>query len=223
MAFFRIPSDTPPEAVIAFGCAMPTMLHAMERLGGISYGQTVVVQGSGPVGLAAVLLAGLAGAGSITVIGGPAARLDMAKRLGATTTVDLADAPDPEARTDLVMAATGGRGGDVVIEAAGKLPAFSEGLQLVARCGSYLIVGLWSAPGTSPLEPRFVNNANLKIIGSALSRPRHLHQAIAVARSSHARFPLAEVISHRFPLEQSQRALDAVGRLETIKAVIVPA
>jgi threonine dehydrogenase-like Zn-dependent dehydrogenase len=223
MAFFRIPPGTPPEAVIAFGCAMPTMLHAMERLGGLDYGQTVVVQGSGPVGLAAVLLARLAGAGDIIVIGGPPPRLEMATRLGATATVDLATTPDTEARVAQITEATRGRGADVVIEAAGKLPAFSEGMRLVAKRGRYLIVGLWSAPGTVPLAPRMVNNANLRIIGSALSRPRHLYQAIAVARSCHERFPLTEVVSHRFALEDSQQALEAVGRLETIKAVIVPA
>ncbi|GAA4575006.1 hypothetical protein [Planotetraspora kaengkrachanensis] len=46
---------------------MPTVLHALDRLGGIRYGQNVVVQGSGPVGLAATLLAHIAGAGSVTL------------------------------------------------------------------------------------------------------------------------------------------------------------
>ncbi|OAP24300.1 MULTISPECIES: zinc-binding dehydrogenase [Amycolatopsis] len=222
MAYFRVPPGTPPEAVIAFGCAMPTMLHAMERLGGVEYGQSVVVQGCGPVGLAAVLLSRLAGAGDITVIGGPPARLKMAERLGATATIDIGAAPDSEERFAAIMAASANRGAEVVIEAAGKLPAFEEGMRLVARGGRYLVVGLWSAPGSTPLEPRRVNNANLRIIGSALSRPKHLHQAIAVARSCHQRFPLAEVVSHRFSLDQSQQALEALGRLETVKAVIVP-
>ncbi|MGW1027908.1 zinc-binding dehydrogenase [Streptomyces sp. NPDC002577] len=222
LAFFRVPEDTPPEAVIAFGCAMPTMLHAMERLGGIRFGQSVVVQGCGPVGLAAVVLARLAGAGDIVVVGGPTARLEMAKRLGATSTVDLAAAPDAESRIAAVMDATGGRGADIVIEAAGRVEAFPEGLRMVGRGGRYLIVGLWSAPDASSLTPRMVNNANLRIIGSALSRPRHLHQAVAVARNYHHQLPLADVVSHRFPLDQAQQALDAVGRQETIKAVIVP-
>ncbi|MER5185469.1 zinc-binding dehydrogenase [Streptomyces sp. NPDC002896] len=222
LSFFRVPEDTPPEAVIAFGCAMPTMLHAMERLGGISFGQRVVVQGCGPVGLAAVMLARLAGAGDIVVVGGPALRLEMAKRLGATETVDLAAAPDAESRIAAVLDATRGRGADVVIEATGRVEAFAEGLSMTARGGRYLIVGLWSAPGSSELTPRIVNNANLRIIGSALSRPRHLHQAVEVARHYHHRLPLAEVVSHRFPLDQAQQALDAVGRQETIKAVIVP-
>jgi 5-exo-hydroxycamphor dehydrogenase len=222
MAYFRVPQDTPPEAVIAFGCAMPTMLHALERLGPIGFGQSVVVQGCGPVGLAAVILARHAGAGEITVIGGPPARLKMAERLGATSVMDLAEFVDADARVEAVRDASAGRGADVVIEATGHPPAFAEGLRMVARGGRYLIVGLWSAAGEIPVEPRQVNNGNLRIIGSALSRPRHLAQAVQVARRYHQRLPLAQVVSHRFPLAQAQQALECVGRQETIKAVITP-
>lgn len=221
MAFFAIPADTPPEAVIAFGCAMPTMLNAVERLGGIRYGQHVVVQGSGPVGLAATVLAHLAGAGSITVIGGPAARLGIAERLGATRVLDITGTTEEE-RHAVVMEVTGGRGADAVIEAAGMLPAFGEGLKLVANDGTYLVVGLWSAPGVVPVEPRAINNGNIRVVGSALESPRHIHQAIQVARLAHRRLPLAEVVSHRYRLDEAQTALDAVGRAEPLKAVIVP-
>jgi 5-exo-hydroxycamphor dehydrogenase len=147
----------------------------------------------------------------------------MAKRLGATTTINMADFSEVSARVSMVIGETGGRGADVVIEAAGKVPAFDEGLRLVAKGGRYLIVGLWSAPGRVSVEPRMLNNSNLQIIGSALESPRHIHRAIAVARSCHERFPLTEVVTHRFTLDESQQALDAVGRLEPIKAVIVPA
>jgi threonine dehydrogenase-like Zn-dependent dehydrogenase len=222
MAYFKVPDGTPSEAVIAFGCAMPTMLHAIERLGPIRFGDSVVVQGSGPVGLAAVLLARLAGAGDITIIGAQHSRLEMAKRLGATSTVDLEVAATPDERVTSAMAATGGRGADVVIEAAGKLSAFDEGLRLVARGGRYLIVGLWSAPGKAQLEPRLVNNGNARIIGSALSRPRHIHQAVEVARRHHEQLPLTDVVSHRFGLAQAQEAIESVGRQETVKAVIQP-
>lgn len=221
MGFFKVPADTPSEAVIAFGCAMPTMLNAVERLGGISYGQHVVVQGSGPVGLAATLLAHLGGAGSVTVIGGPAARLSVAARLGATTTLDITTTTAEERRA-VVMDVTEGRGAQAVIEAAGHLSAFPEGLDLVAQDGTYLVVGLWSAPGTVPVEPRAINNANVRIVGSALESPRHIHQAIQVARLAHTRFPLVDVVSHRYRLDETQDALDAVGRAEPVKAVIVP-
>lgn len=222
LPFYRIPDDTASEAVIAFGCAMPTMLQAMERLGGISAGQNVVVQGCGPVGLAATLLAHLSGAQRVIVIGAPRQRLNMAKRLGATHTIDITEVTSVTERTQLVKDLTAGRGAEVVIEAAGVLAAFSEGIQLVAPSGRYLVVGLWSAPGTVQVEPRLINNGNLHIIGTALSQPRHLYQAIQVAQARQHQYPLAEAVTHRYAIEQSQRALEAVAALETVKAVVMP-
>ena len=72
---YRVPDGADPEAVIAFGCAMPTALGGMARLGGVRPGQSVVVQGCGPVGLAATLLAGLTAARQVIVIGAPDKRL----------------------------------------------------------------------------------------------------------------------------------------------------
>src|SRR5262245_37804388 len=165
MAFFRIPDDTPSEAVIAFGCAMPTMLQGMDRLGGVTPGQTVVVQGCSPVGLAAILLSKIAGARQIIVIGAPERRLGMARRLGADEAISLEVMPSEDERVQRVRDLTAGRGAEVVIEAAGVVAAFGEGLKHAAKAGRYLIVGLWSAPGTIPVQPRFINNANLRIIG----------------------------------------------------------
>lgn len=223
MPFYRIPDDTPSEAVIAFGCAMPTMLQGIERLGGIALNQTVMVQGCGPVGLAATLLASLSGARQIIVIGAPERRLAMARRLGATVTLNLETMKTEEERVQHVRDLAEGRGAEVVIEAAGVVAAFAEGLKLVAKNGRYLIVGLWSAPGTVPVEPRYVNNTNLRIIGTALFQSQHVYGAIQVARLHHREFPMAEVVTHRFPLAESQKALEAVARLETVKAVITPA
>jgi len=223
MPFYRIPDDTPSEAVIAFGCAMPTMLQGVERLGGIAVNQTVVVQGCGPVGLAATLLARLSGARQIIVIGAPERRLAMARRLGATTTVNMETMNTEEERVQHVRDLTEGRGAEVVIEAAGAVAAFAEGLKLVAKNGRYLIVGLWSAPGAVPVEPRYLNNTNLRIIGTALFQSQHVYGAIQVARAHHREFPLAEAVTHRFLLAESQQALEAVARLETVKAVITPA
>ena len=222
MAFYRIPDDTPSEAVIAFGCAMPTMLKGLERLGGIAVNQTVVVQGCGPVGLAATLLAGASGAREVIVVGAPRRRLEMAKQLGATATIDLSEVTSADERARRVRERTGGRGAEVVIEAAGAVPAFGEGIQLAAKGGRYLIVGLWSAPGTVSVEPRYLNNMNLRIIGTALFEGRHVHGAIQVARRHHRTLPMAEAVTHKFPLAESQKALAAVAALESVKAVVLP-
>jgi threonine dehydrogenase-like Zn-dependent dehydrogenase len=222
MPFYRIPNDTPSDAVIAFGCAMPTMLQGLERMGGIGLNQTVVIQGAGPVGLAATLLARLSGARQIIVVGAPQRRLEMARRLGATATIDLNETSSSNDRIGQVRELTEGRGAEVVIEAAGALPAFSEGIQFATKSGRYLIVGLWSTPGTAEVEPHYLNNMNLRINGTAIFDKRHLYGAIQIAQRCHREFPMAEAVTHRFPLAEAGDALQAVSRLQTVKAVITP-
>jgi 5-exo-hydroxycamphor dehydrogenase len=222
MPFCRIPDDTPSEAVIAFGCAMPTMLQGLERIGGIAVNQTVAIQGCGPVGLAATLLARISGAREIVVLGAPKRRLEMARRFGATATVDLDEVRSSNERIALVRNLMDGRGAEVVIEAAGALPAFGEGIQLAAKAGCYLVVGLWSAQGTAPVEPRYLNNLAIRINGTQAFLARHCYGAIQVARRHHREFPMVEAVTHRFRLAEAQKALEAVSRLETVKAVITP-
>ena len=199
------------------------MIQALERLGGIFPTQTVVVQGCGPVGLAATMLSRISGAKTLVVIGAPEHRLAMARRLEATATINLETGPQEAERVKQVYELTEGRGGDVVIEAAGVRSAFGEGIKLTAKNGRYLIVGLWSGHGTVPVDPSYLNNRNLKIIGTALDQPQHYYEAIRVAQGHHKEFPMAEAVTHRFSIEESQKALEAVARLETVKAIIVPA
>ena len=62
MPFFRLPDHAKPEAVAALGCALPTVLRGFDRCGVVKVGDSVVVvQGAGPVGLSAVLVAAQAG------------------------------------------------------------------------------------------------------------------------------------------------------------------
>jgi 5-exo-hydroxycamphor dehydrogenase len=222
MPFFRVAEGTPPEAVAAFGCALPTMLQAFERAGGLRPGQDVIVQGSGPVGLAATLLARLSGAASVVVIGAPRHRLEAARALGADAVVDIDVTTDPGRRGELAREATLGRGADLVIEATGVLAAVSEGLALTAKGGRYLVVGLWGTPGSVAISPMDLNNANQSIVGSSFCQPRHHLQAVRMAERHHASTPLAEMVSDKFALADAARALDASRRQETLKAVIVP-
>src|SRR5690606_29971092 len=114
MPFFRLPDHARPEAVAALGCALPTVLRGFDRCGPIRLNDSVVVQGAGPVGLSAVLVAAQAGAREIVVIDGSAQRLEAARELGATETIALDVAPEERRRRihDLV----GSRGPDVVVE-----------------------------------------------------------------------------------------------------------
>jgi 5-exo-hydroxycamphor dehydrogenase len=222
-AFHLVPEGTDPEAVIAFGCAMPTALGGMARLGGVRPGQSVVVQGCGPVGLSATLLASLTLARQVVVIGDPPARLAAAAVLGATTTIPLASTTVEERRAR-VLDLTGGRGADVVVECAGRLEAFDEGMALLDEGGRYLVLGIYSGPGTVSLDVVRLNNRSVAVIGSM--GPTSLadyRTTIQLAQRLGQRLRFVDLITHRFGLGRLEDAIGAVRRGEAIKSVVVPA
>lgn len=220
MAFFRLPDGAQPEAVAALGCALPTVLRGFDRCGPVRVGDCVVVQGAGPVGLSAVLVAAVAGAREIIVIDGSPARLNVAQTLGATALLPLS--VPPEERRRFVYDRAGRHGPDVVIEAAGVLPAFPEGVDLTGNHGRYIILGLWGAIGTQPISPRDMTIKNLTIAGATFPKPKHYYQAMHLAARLQEQVPLAELVSHRFAIADASLALAAVKSGAAIKAVIDP-
>ena len=220
--FYRIPDDTDPEAVIAFGCAMPTALGGMVRLGGVQPGQTVVVQGCGPVGLASTLLAGLSAARQVIVIGAPDSRLQAARVLGAATTIPL-ESTTVEERRQMVLDLTDGHGAEVVIEAAGRMPAFDEGMNLLADSGRYLVLGLYSGHGTVAFDPIRLNNRSLAVIGSmGPTKLSDLLTTVHLAQRHGTRLSFANLITHRFPLSRTEDAIATARAGEAIKAIVLP-
>ncbi|KAJ5556298.1 hypothetical protein N7494_000213 [Penicillium frequentans] len=150
--FIRVPPSVPPEDIIVFGCGMPTALTGLKQFGAIRPGSDAVIQGSGPVGLACTLLASLAGARSVIVIGDPKRRLEATSALGATFTMSVADTTAEE-RLKLVKRLTAGCGASFVIEAAGTAAAFPEGFNLLGMNGKYLIWGCIQVAPQHQLTP----------------------------------------------------------------------
>src|SRR5947207_1462653 len=99
---FKIPADLSTESVIGAGCALITAIHGVERTG-IDWQDIVVVQGAGPVGIAALAVAKSSGAGRVIVIGGPKHRLESARRFGADRVIDLDQVKKPEQRVKAVL------------------------------------------------------------------------------------------------------------------------
>lgn len=222
MSFYRVSDATPPEAAIALGCAMPAVLQGLDRLGDIKRTETVVVQGAGPIGLSAIMLARLAGASMIVAIEAQPQRLEMARRFGATHTVSLDEDPSEDERVERIRALCNGRGADVVIEGTGVIAAFQEGLRLLGRNGRYLLIGLWAGEGTTPVSPFQIVSTNIRIVGTSYAQPQHYYRAMVLAERYHREFPLVDCVTHRFDVEHSQDALQAVRNGETVKAVITP-
>jgi len=143
---FKVPKDLPSEiAVLTELMAVTTGLDKAKQFSavdseGFRFGDTVVVQGVGPLGLCHVMKARVLGAGDIIVIDRSSFRLNMAMELGADYALNLTETDQGE-RLEAVREMTNGRGADLVVECAGVPEAVPEGLALLRPGGFYIECG----------------------------------------------------------------------------------
>lgn len=216
-----LPDSVPPERLIAGGCGLPTALHALDRAE-IRLGETVVVQGSGPVGLNAAILARLSGAGDVIVVGAPENRRAMARALGADATLAVENTT-PEERVAAVKARTGGRGADVTIEATGVPAAVREGLQMTRDGGRYVVVGQYTDAGEVALNPHLdLNRKQVELRGCWGSDFSHFHRAVGLLARFGDSVGWEKMISRTFGLGEMNEALEAVAAGRVVKAVVDP-
>ena len=219
-SFYKVSPEVPVESVVALGCALPTVLQAVDNLGGHRLDSTVVVQGAGAVGLAFVMLVKLAGARKIIVMELNQKRLEMAKRFGATDLIDFAIFPTRADRLTKIQTLVGSPGVDLVVEASGNLKAFKEGLNLLRRNGKYLVVGTWAGSGEVGISPFELVRKAVSIIGTSYAALKHYYHAVKLVERHHDEFPLTDCITHWFSLCDVQKAFEVVGRGEAVKAVV---
>jgi L-iditol 2-dehydrogenase len=217
----QLPADVSPASWIGAGCGLPTAVHAIE-LAQIKLGDRVLVQGSGPVGLNAALLALLSGAGWVGIIGSPRSRLEAAERFGTDLALDIAST-SAESRVSAVRQATGGYGPDIVIEASGNPAAVPEGCELVRDNGRYVIVGQYTNNGDIAINPHLhINRKHLTIHGCWGSDFSHVYRAMEVLARFNRVHNWESFITKRYSLQHAAQALDDVEHQRVVKAVITP-
>jgi len=216
----KLPEQLSADEVIGGGCGLFTGFAAVERCA-LAMGDTVVVQGAGPVGLSAAAFAALRGARTVIVIGAPEARLELAKVLGADVVLPLA--MDREERIETVRSLTSGLGADVVIEASGNPVAIPEGLEILRDGGTYAVGGHYTDTGTVEINPHVhINRRHANILGQWGTDFRHIVRALRLLAKHRDRLPFSRVIGARYGLEQADKALEDVEQLTVTKAVIEP-
>ncbi len=218
---FRVPRTMPFADAAAFGLAYGTAFLGLVRRGRLWAGETVLVTGAtGGVGVAAVQVAKLRGA---TVIAA-ARRLDDAKALLGTA-ADAYVRADPATLRDDVMAATGGRGADVVFDVVGG-DLFAQALRCVAWEGRAVIVG-FAGGAQSPVKPGHLLVKNIAVAGLQLTdyltkTPELVRSAMQEGLEAYAADRLTVPVTATFPLEDAATALAAVRSGDIAgKAVLV--
>jgi threonine dehydrogenase-like Zn-dependent dehydrogenase len=206
---------------MAGGCALPTALHAVERAD-IAIGSTVLVLGSGPVGLSAVAFALMRGALKVLCTGAPAARLEAARAVGAASTLDIGE-HDVEARAAWVLSETCGRGADVCIEATGVPGAVVEAMRYARDAGTVVVVGQYTDHGEVSFNPHLdLNRKHLDVRGCWGSDFSHFYRGAQVMSDPARSAPWSRLKLETYPLARASDALEAVASGRVVKALIDP-
>ena len=215
--------DADAETFMAGGCALPTALHAVERAN-MAIGDTVLVLGSGPVGINAIILALMRGALKVLCIGAPELRLEVASEAGAEAVLNfenhnLAD------RLEWVRERTGGRGADVTIEATGAPDAVAEAMRFTRDAGRVVVVGQYTDHGETSFNPHLdLNRKHLDVRGCWGSDFSHFYRAVQIVSDplkSKAWVSLKSKLA-RYSLAKANEALVDVAQGRVLKALINP-
>jgi S-(hydroxymethyl)glutathione dehydrogenase / alcohol dehydrogenase len=212
-----IPDDVPFEAACLLACAVITGFGAVVNTAGVQAGSSVVVVGTGGVGLNAVQAAVLSGARPVIAVDVSNHKLTAARTFGATHTVN----PGEEQLDSAVAAITGGRRADTVIVTAGSTTAVEQGITLARRGGTVVLVGM-PPSGVATIDPGQIAHDGQRILGSKVgaSRPRiDLPRLISLYRDG--RLKLDQLVSHKSPLSEINAAIASAGRGDVVRNVIV--
>jgi len=213
--------DADSETFMAGGCALPTALHAVERAE-VEIGDTVLVLGSGPVGLSAVIFALMRGALRVLCIGAPAARLETARIVGAAATLDIETSDEGE-REGWVLAQTNGRGADVTIEATGAPVAVAQAMRYTRDAGRVCVVGQYTDHGAVSFNPHLdLNKKHLDVRGCWGSDFSHFYRGAQLMADATRARPWSLMRLERYGLARANDALADVASGRVIKALIDP-
>jgi len=189
---------------------------------GFQFGDTVVVQGMGPIGMMMAAKARMLGAGKVIALDSFPMKLEIAKEFGADVGINIGSITD----TDLVQAIrdeTEGRGADIVVETVGQPEVVRVGLEMLRRGGMYLETGNFADTGDVTLNVhRHIAAKNVLIYGNTNHPHDGYYDAFDMMWRHRETFPWEKLITHRFPLEQAQEAMDKSFEADALKVVFVP-
>ncbi|CAM3943738.1 S-(hydroxymethyl)mycothiol dehydrogenase [Tsukamurella ocularis] len=214
----KVDPEADPAVVGLLGCGVMAGLGAAVNTGGVARGDTVAVIGCGGVGDAAIAGARLVGARTIIAVDRDPKKLEWARELGATHTVNAAETDAVEAIQEL----TDGFGADVVIDAVGRPETWKQAFYARDLAGTVVLVGVPTPDLTldMPLIDFFSRGGALKSswYGDCLPE-RDFPQLVDLYRQG--RLPLEKFVTERIGLDEVEQAFETMHRGEVLRSVVV--
>jgi threonine dehydrogenase-like Zn-dependent dehydrogenase len=223
---YKLPDDM-PLALGALSEPLTSCVRAFARaqkVGFFRVGDTVVIQGSGPIGVLAVAAAQEMGAGRVIVVGAPEdPRLALCRRFGAEATVSLEDHGTPEARIEAVRELTPPFGADLVMDCSGHPSAGPEGIEMLRDGGTYVEMGQFTDAGAIQTNWHRICTKDLNVLGSWAFTADDIALGIAMLDRARDRYPWLEMQT-RFPFTEEGigEAIESALEMRSVKSTIVP-
>ena len=189
---------------------------------GFHFGDTVVVQGSGAIGMMMIAKARILGAGKIIALDTMPMKLELSKKFGADVGINVGTMSDKEL-VDAIRAETEGRGADVVVETVGRAEVLRVGLEMLRRGGTYLETGNFVDTGDVSLNVhRHIAAKNVLIYGNSNHPHDGYYTAMEMMQRYKNQFPFEKLITHRYKLDQAKEAVAKSFEPDALKVVFEP-
>ena len=205
-------------------CAV--LVHAVERAkttGILKFNSRVVVQGCGPIGLICIAVLHTMGVHNICAVDGNEKRLEFAKRMGANTTVNFMNFKGIEALTEAVKEAQGGHLADFAFQCTGNPHAHSNIYKFIRNGGGLCELGFFINGGDATINPHFdLCSKEINLVGSWVYNLRDYATTFDFLKRAKAiGLPMSELITHKFPLEEINEALEKNLSMTGLKIAVV--
>jgi L-iditol 2-dehydrogenase len=224
---FRVPDELPDEVAVL--TEVMAVTHGVEKALAVlglynqdPVGVSVAVLGVGPLGLCHLLKARMLGAGTVIATDRLAGRLERAAPFGVDVALD-ASATDPRQRKEAVLAATDGRGADIVLDCSGVPDTFVEGLELVRPGGVVVEAGTFVDMGAVGINPNSaICTRNVSVLGIGGEIATGYGPSMRLMAANLERYPLRTIVSHRYALEDATAALAMAQSGESMQVAFDP-
>jgi threonine dehydrogenase-like Zn-dependent dehydrogenase len=195
-----------------------------QKIGGFPWGATVVVQGTGPIGILAVAAAQEMGAGRVIAVGAPEEpRLRLAREFGAEATVDIDACKTADERICKVRDIAGGFGADLVIDCSGHPTAGPEGIEFLRDGGTYVEMGQFTDAGSIDTNWHRICTKDLNVLGSWAFTANDLPLGVDMLDRARDRYPWRRMQTlYPFDVEGVGRAVADAMAMRTVKSTIQP-
>ena len=194
------------------------------RAGGFTWADTVVIQGSGPIGILAVAAAKEMGAGRVICVGAPEEpRLKLAREFGAEATVNIEEITSPEGRIARVREIVGGFGADLVMDCSGHPTAGPEGIEMLRDGGTYVEMGQFTDAGSIETSWHRICTKDLNVLGSWGFTGNDLPLGVDMLDRTAGKYPWLKMQTlYPFTEEGVSQAVKDAMAMKTVKSTIVP-